>query len=87
MGDAAQDDTQVALDSLWFQGAAVTGYNLGGLAYGRPGLFAGHLRQALGHAAAGRFSVRPEVVAPDRIAEVHARLESRTSSGKFVLAW
>ena len=87
MGDAAQDDTQVALDSLWFQGATVTGYNLGGLAYGRPDMFGRHLRTALEHAAAGRFSVRPAVSGPEQIRDVHTRLENRTSSGKFVLHW
>lgn len=87
MGDAAQDDTSVELDALWFQGATVAGYNLGGLAYGRPELFGRHLRQALGHAADGRLTVRPSVVTPEEIGAVHTRLEGRTSTGKFVVAW
>jgi NADPH2:quinone reductase len=87
MGDAAQNDVTVELDTFWFQGSTVAGYNLGGLAYGRPEVFAQHLRQALGHAAQGTFTVRPQLVAPEEIVAVHTHLQERRSSGKFVVTW
>jgi NADPH:quinone reductase len=84
-GDAAHDDSQRALDDIWFSGAAVVGYNLGALAYGRPDVLAAHLRAAIGAVADGTVVVDHELVGLDDVADVHRRLEERRTTGKLVV--
>ncbi|MEU6732086.1 quinone oxidoreductase family protein [Streptomyces physcomitrii] len=86
-GDAAQQDTQYPGNHVWFTNSALVGYNLGDVAGRDPALLRGHLESALRALAEGRLRGEPATVAPEEIAKVHTELESRASTGKYVVAW
>ncbi|MFB8228811.1 zinc-binding alcohol dehydrogenase family protein [Cellulosimicrobium sp. NPDC055967] len=84
-GDAARADTSVALDDVWFSGAAFVGYNLGAVAFGSSVPLADHMGAALRSVADGTVPVEPVVLRLEDVAEAHRRLEGRETTGKIVL--
>lgn len=84
-GDAADKDVQVATNTVWFNGSSIVGYNLGGLAGADPKRLREHLTHALAAVSDGTVVVDITTVPFADVANVHELLESRASTGKFVL--
>lgn len=84
-GNASRDAGSRDLDAVWFSGAAVVGYNLGGLAHARPDLLGEHMRQALAAVADGTVGIGTELVGLDAVVDAHRALEERVTTGKIVI--
>ncbi|MFG3553421.1 zinc-binding alcohol dehydrogenase family protein [Micromonospora sp. NPDC047557] len=86
LGDAADaGDRSFAGNELWGSGASVGGYNLGALAHRRPDLLGEHLREAAVSVATGAVRIDVTEVPLTDVAKAHELLESRMSTGKYVL--
>ncbi|MDI5963306.1 quinone oxidoreductase family protein [Streptantibioticus silvisoli] len=84
-GDAAQQDTEFPANHVWFTATGFAGYNLGGLAGARPLVLREHFERALHAVASGAVRVAVTELALDEVAKAHELLESRSSTGKFVV--
>ncbi|GAB1688986.1 quinone oxidoreductase family protein [Krasilnikovia sp. M28-CT-15] len=84
-GDAAAADATYQSNDVWFSNTSRVGYNLGGLAGSRPAVLRAHLEEGLRAVAEGvvKLDVTELPLAEVRVA--HQHLESRASTGKFVL--
>jgi NADPH:quinone reductase len=84
-GDAADQEVTVATNSVWFGGTSLVGYNLGGLAGAAAKVLGSHLRSALVAVREGSVRLQITSLPLANVAKAHAALESRASTGKFVL--
>ncbi|MEY9877203.1 NADPH2:quinone reductase [Streptacidiphilus sp. MAP12-33] len=84
-GNAAQDDVSFEGNHVWYHSSSLTGYNLGGVAHRAPALLRDYLESALASVAGGSVSVDLTVLPIQDVAKIHELLESRASTGKYVL--
>lgn len=84
-GNASREAGSREFDAVWFSGAALVGYNLGGLAHSRPDVLGEHMRQALAAVANGSVRIATEVVGLDSVVDSHRALEERATTGKIVI--
>jgi NADPH2:quinone reductase len=80
------EDVEVSTHGLWLGARTVVGYNIGALAKRAPDVVRRHSLAALELLATRRVRVDiADVVPLERAAEVHERLQSGASNGKFLL--
>jgi NADPH2:quinone reductase len=84
-GNAEADDVTYDGNDLWFSNTSRVGYNLGGLAGSRPDLLRRHLEHALRAVADGVVRVELTELPLAEVRQAHRRLESRASTGKYIL--
>ena len=84
-GNASADDVTFEGNHVWYTNSTLAGYNLGDLAGRAPQLLRAHLEEALAAVADGRVRVDVKVLPLKDVAHAHEQLESRLSTGKFVL--
>ncbi|MFG1659935.1 zinc-binding alcohol dehydrogenase family protein [Micromonospora chersina] len=86
MGNASgAEDVGIPANHLWFTNKTVSGFNLAAFSAAFPAEVGRVLRRAVTAAASGRLRVGVEVLALDRAAEAHRRIESGATTGKLVL--
>lgn len=85
IGDAADRDTTLAANEVWWDSFSLAGYNMGGVLARRPDLFRAHLAEGLRAVADGTLRPRVEEIGWDDVATAHAHLEGRTATAKYVL--
>ncbi|WP_369196924.1 quinone oxidoreductase family protein [Streptomyces djakartensis] len=84
-GNAASEDVTFEGNHPWYTNSSLAGYNLGGVAGRAPRLLRTHLEQALAEVAGGRVRVDVKVLPLKDVAHAHEQLETRASTGKYVL--
>jgi NADPH:quinone reductase len=84
-GNAAAEDVTFEGNHVWYTNSTLAGYNLGDVAGRAPQLLRAHLERALGAVADGSVRVDVEVMPLKDVAHAHERLETRMSTGKYVL--
>ncbi|WP_051814069.1 zinc-binding dehydrogenase [Kitasatospora sp. MBT63] len=85
IGDAADRDTSMAANQVWYDSYSLAGYNLGALIGRRPDLFRAQFAEALRLVADGTLRPEVEQIGWDAVAEAHRRLEGRSAEVKYVL--
>ncbi|WP_116246370.1 zinc-binding dehydrogenase [Nocardiopsis sp. FIRDI 009] len=85
-GDAAQEDAEFTGVGLWSSSRSVGGYNLGGMVAARPDLARDRLEEAARLVADGAVRIDVTTFRLDEAAKAHELLESRRSTGKYVLS-
>ncbi|WP_405013937.1 zinc-binding alcohol dehydrogenase family protein [Kitasatospora sp. NBC_01539] len=85
IGNAADRDTTLAANEVWYDSFTLAGYNMGGVLSRRPDLFRAHLAEGLRLVADGTLRPHVEEIGWDGVATAHARLEGRTATAKYVL--
>lgn len=84
-GNAADSDVTFEGNHPWYTNSSLVGYNLGGVAGRAPHLLRAHMEQALAHVASGEVRVDTTVLPLKDVAHAHELLETRASTGKYVL--
>lgn len=84
-GNAAAEDVSFEGNHPWYTNSSLVGYNLGGVAGRAPRLFRAHLERALAEVAKGNVRVDVKVLPLKDVAHAHELLETRASTGKYVL--
>ncbi|WP_328943729.1 zinc-binding dehydrogenase [Streptomyces sp. NBC_00250] len=84
-GNAAAEDVTFEGNHPWYTNSSLAGYNLGGVAGRAPELLRAHLEQALAEVAKGSVRVDVTVLPLADAARAHELLETRASTGKYVL--
>ncbi|MGV9687969.1 quinone oxidoreductase family protein [Streptomyces sp. NPDC003444] len=84
-GNAAAEDVTFEGNHPWYTNSSLAGYNLGGVAGRAPRLLRAHLEQALTEVAKGTVRVDVTVLPLAGAARAHELLETRASTGKYVL--
>jgi NADPH2:quinone reductase len=84
-GNAADEDVTFEGNHVWYTNSTLAGYNLGGVSGRAPELFRAHLERALAAVADGSVRVDVTVLPLKDVAHAHELLESRASTGKYVL--
>ncbi|GAA3041436.1 quinone oxidoreductase family protein [Streptomyces glomeratus] len=84
-GNAAAEDVTFEGNHPWYTNSSLAGYNLGGVAGRAPHLLRAHLEQALAEVARGTVRVDVKVLPLKDVAHAHELLETRASTGKYVL--
>ncbi|WP_338780035.1 zinc-binding dehydrogenase [Streptomyces sp. DG1A-41] len=84
-GNAAAEDVTFEGNHPWYTNSSLVGYNLGGVAGRAPQLLRAHLEQALTEVAKGTVRVDVKVLPLKDVAHAHELLETRASTGKYVL--
>ncbi|MGW2031458.1 MULTISPECIES: quinone oxidoreductase family protein [Streptomyces] len=84
-GNAAAEDVTFEGNHPWYTNSSLVGYNLGGVAGRAPGLLRSHLERALAEVAAKTVRVDVRVLPLKDVAHAHELLETRASTGKYVL--
>lgn len=84
-GNAAAEDVTFEGNHPWYTNSSLAGYNLGGVAGRAPMLLRAHLEQALSEVAKGNVRVDVKVLPLKDVAHAHELLETRASTGKYVL--
>lgn len=85
VGDAGNQDSTFSGNDLWGSNRSIGGFNLGSWANESPRDVRDRLHDLLVDAAAGRIEVSPQVADWSEVRQVHDGLESRRSTGKWVL--
>ncbi|GAA0642427.1 zinc-binding dehydrogenase [Streptomyces thermocarboxydovorans] len=84
-GNAAAEDVTFEGNHPWYTSTSLAGYNLGGVAGRAPHLLRAHLEQALAKVADGTVRVDVRLLPLNDVAHAHELLETRASTGKYVL--
>ncbi|GAA1431178.1 hypothetical protein GCM10009601_49750 [Streptomyces thermospinosisporus] len=84
-GNAAAEDVTFEGNHPWYTSTSLAGYNLGGVAGRAPHLLRAHLEQALARVAGGTVRVDVRLLPLKDVAHAHELLETRASTGKYVL--
>ncbi|MFJ5531281.1 zinc-binding dehydrogenase [Streptomyces sp. NPDC093261] len=84
-GNAADNDVTFEGNHVWYTNSTLAGYNLGSVAANAPEVLGDHLRRALQAVADGTVRVDVTVLPLKEAGHVHELLESRASTGKYVL--
>lgn len=84
-GNAADEDVTYEGNHVWYTNSTLAGYNLGDMAGRAPRLLREHLERALAAVADGSVRVDVSVLPLKDVSRAHELLESRLSTGKFVL--
>ena len=84
-GNAAAEDVTFEGNHPWYTSTSLAGYNLGGVAGRAPHLLRAHLEQALSKVADGTVRVDVRRLPLKDVAHAHELLETRASTGKYVL--
>ncbi|MCT4352093.1 zinc-binding dehydrogenase [Streptomyces sp. Je 1-79] len=84
-GNAAAEDVTFEGNHPWYTNSSLVGYNLGGVAGRAPKLLRAHLEQSLAEVAKGTVRVDVTVLPLTDAARAHELLETRASTGKYVL--
>ncbi|MHA6761702.1 quinone oxidoreductase family protein [Streptacidiphilus sp. PAMC 29251] len=84
-GNAAAADVSFEGNHVWYTNSTLAGYNLGGVAHRAPAVLRRHLEQALAAVADGSVRLDLTVLPASEVSRAHELLESRASTGKYVL--